>query len=125
MASVRDAFASFGTRVAIVGLVNAAGNHLTAPSLDLDEAGWRSILSVHLDGSFFAAQAAAAAMVDVGSGGSIVNISSVAKDFGWPGRLPYSVAKAGVASLTGTLASEWASTASGSTRSLSDTSTPR
>ena len=47
-------------------------------------------------------------MVEAGSAGSIVNISSVAMDFAWPGRLPYAVAKAGVGALTRTLAAEWA-----------------
>lgn len=107
-AAVGEAIGSFASAAGVVGLVNAAGNHLTAPSLDLDEAGWRSILGVHLDGSFFAAAAAASAMIAAGGGGSIVNLSSVAKDFAWPARLPYAVAKAGIGALTRTLAVEWA-----------------
>ena len=105
-AQVHGAVDSFA--VPIVGLVNSAGNHLTTASIDLEESGWRSILGVHLDGSFFVAQAVARMMITAGAGGSIVNISSVAKDFGWPGRLPYAVAKAGIGSLTRTLAVEWA-----------------
>ena len=105
---VRLAVSRLAGRGPLAGLVHAAGNHHTAPSLELDQDGWRLILAVHLDGAFFLAQAVAAAMVTAGSGGSIVNISSVAMDFAWPRRLPYAVAKAGVGALTRTLAAEWA-----------------
>jgi NAD(P)-dependent dehydrogenase (short-subunit alcohol dehydrogenase family) len=92
----------------LTGLVNAAGNHHSAPSIDLGPADWHRVLEVHLDGSFFASQAAARLMAASGEGGSIVNFASVAMDFGWPGRLPYSVAKAAIGALTRTLAVEWA-----------------
>lgn len=92
----------------LVGLVNAAGNHHYGPSLDMKPDEWHSVLGCHLDGSFYAAQAAARRMVDSRTPGSIVNFASVAMDFGWPGRLPYSVAKAAVGALTRTLAVEWA-----------------
>jgi len=105
---VYTAIDGFAAHAPIVGLVTAAGNHLTMPSLELDESGWHWVLGVHLDGSFYAAQAAVAAMTKHNSGGSIVNFSSVAMDFGWPGRLPYAVAKAGIGAMTRTLAVEWA-----------------
>lgn len=91
----------------IVGLVTAAGTLHNRASVDLDEADWSSVLGVHLDGTLWAAQAAARSMSAHG-GGAIVNFCSVAMEFGWPRRLPYSVAKAGVAALTRTLAVEWA-----------------
>ena len=92
----------------IVGLVTAAGTLHNRASVDLDEADWNSVLGVHLDGTLWAAQAVARAMILHGRGGAMVNFCSVAMDFGWPRRLPYSVAKAGVAALTRTLAVEWA-----------------
>jgi NAD(P)-dependent dehydrogenase (short-subunit alcohol dehydrogenase family) len=88
-------------------LVNCAGNQLNKPSLELTAADWHDVLSVHLDGTFFACQAAASSMLRRGSG-SIVNVCSVAMQFGWPRRLPYAVAKAGIGALTRTLAVEWA-----------------
>jgi NAD(P)-dependent dehydrogenase (short-subunit alcohol dehydrogenase family) len=94
--------------LAIVGLVTAAGTLRNQASVDLDEADWHGVLGVHLDGTLWAAQAAARSMISHGRGGTIVNFCSVAMDFGWPRRLPYSVAKAGVAALTRTLAVEWA-----------------
>jgi NAD(P)-dependent dehydrogenase (short-subunit alcohol dehydrogenase family) len=91
----------------LVGLVNCAGSHLDRPSIDLTPAEWHAVLGVHLDATFYMCQAAARLMVD-GGGGAIVNFSSVAQSFGWPRRLPYSVAKAAVGALTRTLAVEWA-----------------
>ncbi len=91
----------------IVGLVTAAGVLHNRASVDLDQADWSGVLGVHLDGTLWAAQASARSMSSHG-GGAIVNFCSVAMDFGWPRRLPYSVAKAGVAALTRTLAVEWA-----------------
>lgn len=92
----------------LAGLVNAAGTHHNAPSVDMEESVWHTMLGVHLDGAFFCSQAAARLMMDSGAGGAIVNFGSVAMDFGWPERLPYSVAKAAIGALTRTLAVEWA-----------------
>ena len=91
----------------IVGLVTAAGMLHQRDSVDLDDADWSGMLGVHLDGTLWAAQAAAQSM-SANGGGAIVNFCSVAMEFGWPKRLPYAVAKAGVAAMTRTLAVEWA-----------------
>jgi NAD(P)-dependent dehydrogenase (short-subunit alcohol dehydrogenase family) len=92
----------------IVGLVAAAGTLHNRASIELDQSDWDNVLGVHLDGALWAAQAAARSMIAHGGGGAIVNFCSVAMDFGWPRRIPYSVAKAGLAALTRTLAVEWA-----------------
>lgn len=109
--SARDTIAEAVDTVAdllpIVGLVTAAGMLHQRDSVDLDESDWSHVLGVHLDGTLWAAQAAARSMIANG-GGSIVNFCSVAMEFGWPRRLPYAVAKAGVAAMTRTLAVEWA-----------------
>jgi NAD(P)-dependent dehydrogenase (short-subunit alcohol dehydrogenase family) len=106
--SITDAVTEVASGGRVVGLVNAAGNHHSGPSLDMTPDEWHHVLGCHLDGSFYAAQAAARLMVAAGTGGAIVNFASVAMDFGWPGRLPYSVAKAAIGALTRTLAVEWA-----------------
>ena len=108
-AAVGAAFESVTGGLPVVGLVTAAGTLHNCASVDLEEADWSGVLGVHLDGTLWAAQAAARSMIAHGLGGAIVNFCSVAMDFGWPRRLPYSVAKAGVAALTRTLAVEWAS----------------
>ena len=91
----------------VTHLVNCAGNQVKAASLELTSDKWHSVLSVHLDGTFYACQAAAKQMCEAG-GGVIVNFSSVAEVFGWAARLPYAVAKAGISALTRTLSVEWA-----------------
>lgn len=106
--AVQRAVAAQAARGRLSGLVNTAGNYSSTPSIDLTTEQVESILRVHLFGSLYAAQAAARAMIAHGGGGSIVNFSSVATDFGWPGRLPYAMAKAGIGALTRTLAVEWA-----------------
>lgn len=109
--SERDALASAIDTIAdglpIVGLVTAAGMLHQRDSVELDGGDWSAMLGVHLDGTLWAAQAAARSMTANG-GGAIVNFCSVAMEFGWPRRLPYAVAKAGVAAMTRTLAVEWA-----------------
>ncbi|MGE5102913.1 MAG: SDR family NAD(P)-dependent oxidoreductase [Deltaproteobacteria bacterium] len=92
----------------ITALVNCAGIQENYPSVSLPPEVWHRVLSCHLDGTFYASQVVARRMIDAGVGGAIVNISSVAQRFGWPRRLPYSVAKAGICALTRTLAVEWA-----------------
>jgi 3-oxoacyl-[acyl-carrier protein] reductase len=69
---------------------------------------WKEVRDCHLDGHFYMNQAFARHLVANKTGGAIVNFSSVAHIFGWPRRLPYAVAKAGIDALTRTLAVEWA-----------------
>lgn len=92
----------------ILGVVNCAGTLLAKPSLDLTLMDLHRLFDVHVAGSLFTAQAAARTWISTERPGAIVNVSSVASTFGWPGRLPYPVAKAGVEALTRTLAVEWA-----------------
>lgn len=105
--SVAAAIRTVAGELPIVGLVTAAGMLHQRDSVELDEADWSGMLGVHLDGTLWAAQAAARSMI-ANDGGAIVNFCSVAMEFGWPRRLPYAVAKAGVAAMTRTLAVEWA-----------------
>lgn len=65
---------------------------------------WESVIATHLRGSFLAAQAAQAHMVEQGSG-AIVLISSTSA-LGNRGQANYSAAKAGIQGLTKTLAIE-------------------
>jgi NAD(P)-dependent dehydrogenase (short-subunit alcohol dehydrogenase family) len=101
---VEAAVAEFG-RLDI--LVNNAGVFERAPALDLDEESWDRVLNVNLKSAFFCAQAAARAML--GHGGAIINISS---DAAWSGGLNpcahYAASKAGLASITRSLAKELA-----------------
>lgn len=87
--------------------VNNAGS--AAPGdvgalLDLDEGQWDRVVDLNLKWTFFAAQAAARAMT---RGGSILNISSRSGSQPCPMTGNYGAAKAGVESLTATMAVEW------------------
>jgi len=88
-------------------LVNNAGMFERAPVLDLDEDSWDRVLNVNLKGAFFCAQAAARAMLE--RGGAIVNVAS---DAAWSGGLNpcahYAASKAGLVSITRSLAKELA-----------------
>lgn len=108
-AAVTDLIGEAGRMSApLTGLVNCVGNQQRIPSLDLTTEEWRRVLDCHLDSTFYMSQAVGRQMVTQRTGGAIVNLSSVASKFGWPGRLPYAISKAGIEALTRTLALEWA-----------------
>ena len=92
----------------LTGLVVTAGNSTNHSSLEMTPEQWKEVRDCHLDGHFYMNQAFARHLVANKTGGAIVNFSSVAHIFGWPRRLPYAVAKAGIDALTRTLAVEWA-----------------
>lgn len=89
-------------------LVNNAGLFQRKPALELDEAEWDRLLDTNLKAAFFCAQAAARAMLGKG-GGAIVNVAS---DAAWSGGLNpcahYAASKAGLTSITRSLAKELA-----------------
>ena len=69
---------------------------------------WEKVLAVNLTGVMLTNRAAARRMIQLGNGGSIVNISSGAAKIPMPGSAEYSVSKAGVWMLTKVLAQELA-----------------
>lgn len=66
----------------------------------------RRVLDVNLVAPFELARQAARAMIARGTGGRIVNVTSVVADVGKPGDAAYIAAKGGLASLTRALAAE-------------------
>ena len=92
----------------VIGLVNSAGVQIAGESISYTSDNWEKVLSINLSGTFYISQLIGKYMLK-NSYGSIVNITSVAEKFGWPGRAPYAATKAGVSSLTRTLAAEWGS----------------
>lgn len=68
--------------------------------LELDLDGWQRVIDVNLTGTLLAMQACAARMNDLGHGGSIITIASIAAKDPDAGPTPYVVSKAGVWMLT-------------------------
>jgi NAD(P)-dependent dehydrogenase (short-subunit alcohol dehydrogenase family) len=89
-------------------MVNNAGVVVFEPFLELTDAGLERTLGVDLKGVIYGAQAAARHMVRQGSGGRIVNISSVHAIRSRRTAAIYDAAKSGVVRLTATMALELA-----------------
>ena len=69
------------------------------------DAGWRRMLGVHVDGTFYCTREALKIMNQQMSG-AIINMASVMGTFGRPGSVPYSTAKAAILGFTRALAHE-------------------
>ena len=87
-------------------LVNNAGIFKAADFLDITEADWDAVINVNLKGAFLVGQAVARAMVanPGGSGGAIVNMSSVNGTLAIPSIASYNASKGGVNQLTRVMA---------------------
>ena len=88
-------------------MINCAGRTKRVPSLDLSEADWNAIIETNLTGTLRAAQIFGRHMVDRGYG-RIINIASLSSFVALFEVAAYAAGKAGVASLTKSLAVEWA-----------------
>jgi 3-oxoacyl-[acyl-carrier protein] reductase len=97
--------AQFGT---VTILINNAGIAHADRAVDMPETQWRRVLGTDLDAVFFCAQEAARRMLAAGTGGAIVNISSVLGFGVAKGVAAYATAKAGVVQLTKALGLELA-----------------
>jgi glucose 1-dehydrogenase len=100
-AAIGAALQEFGrldVMVANAGIVHAA------EFLDLEEKDFDRVLAVNLKGIFLAGQSAARAMVKQGSGGAIINMSSVNAVVAIPNQVPYVVSKGGINQLTKVMA---------------------
>lgn len=88
-------------------LVNNAGAFAFAPTADQDVASFEEMFDVNVRGTFFLTAALAPRMAARG-GGSIVNITTMAAEFGMVGAAAYGASKAAVVALTRTWAAEFA-----------------
>jgi NAD(P)-dependent dehydrogenase (short-subunit alcohol dehydrogenase family) len=89
-------------------MVNNAGISMAHPSEDLKPEDWQMALETDLSGVFYGCQSAAKQMIAQGTGGCIINITSVYGLVAAPMRAAYCASKAGANMLTKLLASEWA-----------------
>jgi NAD(P)-dependent dehydrogenase (short-subunit alcohol dehydrogenase family) len=88
-------------------LINNHGAGIAAPSIELSANAWRAVVGINLDGVFFCSKAAAGQFIAQKTGGSIVNLSSIAGVSGSAVMPSYGASKAGVINLTRSLAAEW------------------
>ena len=88
-------------------LVNAAGINQRAPTLDFSETDWDRLIDTNLTGTLRACQVFGRHMIERGYG-RIINIASMGSFLALYEVAAYCASKAGVASLTKSLAIEWA-----------------
>lgn len=88
-------------------LVNSAGIGSGVPAEDITEEEFMNVLNVNLKSVFMVAQAVGRHMIADGNGGRIINIASDASVVAIQNHIAYSASKAGLVSVTKSLALEW------------------
>ena len=88
-------------------LVNNAAGNFVARAETISPNGWRAVVGIVLDGTFFVSRAAFP-LLSARPGGTIVNIVASYAWMAGPGTAHSAAAKAGVLALTRALAVEWA-----------------
>lgn len=89
-------------------LVNNAGIEKKIAFVDYPLETWQKIIAVNLTGAFLCSQAAAKQMIKQGTGGRIINISSIHEDLPMVMNAAYSASKGGLRMLMRTIAVELA-----------------
>jgi NAD(P)-dependent dehydrogenase (short-subunit alcohol dehydrogenase family) len=89
-------------------LVNNAAGNFICPAEDLSINGWNAVVGIVLNGTFYCSRAVGRQMIHQGRGGTIVSILANYVWTGSAGTVHSAAAKAGVMSMTQTLAVEWA-----------------
>jgi len=86
---------------------NAGGSNFMVSFRDLRLSGWEKLIRLNLTSAVYVCHAFAGHLLDRGTG-SVINVASVAGVAASPLITPYGAAKAGLVSLTKSLAVEWA-----------------
>lgn len=90
------------------GLVNSAAGNFVAPGIDISPNGWRAVVDIVLNGSYYCTRAVARQLREQGNGGSVLSVIATYAWHGHPGTVHSAAAKAGVLAMTRTLAVELA-----------------
>ena len=93
----------------VTGLVNNAAGNFLVPAEKLSANGWKAVIDIVLNGTFYCSSAIGNYWIDKGSKGSIINMLATYAWGAGAGVVHSAAAKAGVMSLTRTLAVEWGS----------------
>lgn len=88
-------------------LVNNAAGNFYCPTADLTPNGWRTVIDIDLNGTFYGCHAAYEHLKRSSFGGSIISVITMLGVSGWPGAAHAGAAKAGILSLSRSLAVEW------------------
>jgi NAD(P)-dependent dehydrogenase (short-subunit alcohol dehydrogenase family) len=104
--TLRDEVLRRAGRIDIV--VNGAGINSATPFFDISEEEFDRILRVNLKGVFLGCQVFGKYLVELGQGGSIINLGSMSGLVPLSRVFTYSASKAAVHNLTRNLAREWA-----------------
>jgi NAD(P)-dependent dehydrogenase (short-subunit alcohol dehydrogenase family) len=106
--AVADAAAAAIDQLGFVDIVvnNAGGSNFMVGFRDLRLAGWEKLMRLNLDSAVYVCHAFAGHLLERRQG-SVINVASVAGVMGSPFLAPYGAAKAGLISLTKSLAVEW------------------
>ena len=88
---------------------NAGGSNFMVAFRDLRLSGWDKLMQLNLNSAVYVCHAIAGHLLERGQG-SVINVASVAGVVGSPPMSPYGAAKAGLISLTKSLAVEWGTT---------------
>lgn len=106
VAAVQATVATFG---ALDILVNSAAGNFFCPTAELSPNGWRTVVDIDLNGNFLCCKAAFESLKQSRFVGRIIMIATSNALTGWPGQAHAGAAKAGIVSLSRSLAVEWAS----------------
>jgi NAD(P)-dependent dehydrogenase (short-subunit alcohol dehydrogenase family) len=101
---VEQTVTHFGT---IDHLVNNAAGNFICPAEDLSVNGWNAVINIVLNGTFYCSQAVGKYWIKEGIKGSILNMVATYAWNAGAGVIHSAAAKAGVLSITRTLAVEW------------------
>ena len=107
--AVEGAVATAVERLGHVDIVvnNAGGSNFVVPFIDLRVPGWDKLMRLNLTSAVYVCHAIGRHLAERGQG-SVINVASVAGLAASPLLSPYGAAKAGLISLTKSLAVEWA-----------------
>ncbi|MBD1558558.1 SDR family oxidoreductase [Vibrio sp. S9_S30] len=87
-------------------LINCAGTNVLESVLEMTDDGYEAVMGINLRAALICAQEFARARVDVGGGGSILNVTSIAGHRGFNEHMCYAASKAGLEGATRVMAKE-------------------
>ena len=99
-------FATYGRADIIVNNAGSARGVDRVPVVELPLDVWRSVININLHGTFYMSRTFAQRMIQQGTGGSIINISSIGGKMMPANAAAYAASKAAIHSLTSSMAKE-------------------